>query len=102
MTSVASALNTPSLQTRKLILDILVFCVYWNDGQAHDQVLTALKALSEDNHEAGSAYTYWFKSFEQALVGRGRMGTMVGASEEVRRHVGVDPSMNEYTASPET
>lgn len=99
VTQIASGLNTPHLPTRKLLLDILVFLVYWNEGQAHDLVLNALVTLSEDNHERGSTYSYWFKSFEQALIGRGRMGTFVGASEEVKRHGGHDPSLNDYTAS---
>ncbi|KAJ3555998.1 hypothetical protein NM688_g2271 [Phlebia brevispora] len=99
VTQMASALNTPQLQTRKLILDILVFLVYWKEEQAHSLVLNALNTLSDDNHEHGSPYTYWFKSFQQALIGRGRMGTFVGASEEVKRHGGHDPSLNDYTTS---
>ena len=100
VTQIASGLNSPHLPTRKLLLDILVFLVYWNEGQAHDQVLGALSTLSEENHEKGSAYSYWFKSFEQTLIGRGRMGTLVGASEDVKRHGGVDPSLNDYTVCP--
>lgn len=67
------------------------------EGKAHQQVIDALTTLSETNHEHGSCYTFWFKSFEQALVGRGRMGTLVGASDEIKRHGGVDTSLNEYT-----
>ena len=99
VTQIASALNTPQLQTRKLILDVLVFLVYWNEGQAHSLVLSALATLSDDNHEHGSPYGFWFKSLEQALIGRGRMGTVVGASEDVKRHGGHDPSLNDYTVS---
>lgn len=94
-----SALNSPNLPTRKLILDILVFAVYWNDGRVHDLVVEGLKVLSQDNHETGGCYAFWFKSFEQALIGRGKMGTLVGASEEVKRGAGVDSSLNEYTVS---
>lgn len=36
---------------------------------------------------------------EQALSGRGKMGSLVGASEEVRRAGGVDSSMNDYAVS---
>lgn len=59
--------------------------------------MAALQTLSDDNHESGGCYAFWFKSFEQALIGRGKMGTLVGASEEVKRHGGPDPSLNEYT-----
>lgn len=33
---------------------------------------------------------------EQSLSGRGKMGSLVGASEEVKRTGGVDSSLNEY------
>ncbi len=99
VTQIASGLNTPHLPTRKLLLDILVFLVYWNEGQVHESVINALSTLSDDNHERGSCYSYWFKSLEQALIGRGKMGTFVGASEEVKRHGGHDPSLNDYTVS---
>ena len=31
------------------------------------------------------------------LGGRGRMGSLVGASEEIRRNAGMDSSLNDYT-----
>ena len=99
VTQVASALNSPSLFTKKVILDILVFIVYSDNGRAHELIVEGLKCLSQDNHEPGGCYAYWFKSFEQALIGRGKMGTLVGASEEVKRHGGADSSLNEYTVS---
>lgn len=95
-----SSLNSPHLPTRKLILDILIFIAHPEGGHAHDLVIEGLKALSQDNHEPGGPYAFWFKSFELALVGRGRMGTLVGASEEIKRHGGSDPSLNEYTVCP--
>ena len=97
MTQVASALNSPNVPTRKLILDILVFIVYQDRPNYHDLVIEGLKTLSQENHEPGGPYSYWFKSFEQSLAGRGKMGTLVGASEDVKRHGGGDPSLNEYT-----
>jgi cytokinesis protein len=97
VTQIASSLNSPHLPTRKLILDILVFVVYWDEGRAFDLVIEGLKTLSADNHEGGNCYTFWFKSLETILTGRGRMGTLVGASDEVKRHGGVDPSLNDYT-----
>ena len=41
----------------------------------------------------------WFRVLESTIEGRGRMGSMVGASEEVRRDAGVDSSLNEYAVS---
>ncbi|KAJ8469007.1 hypothetical protein ONZ51_g9273 [Trametes cubensis] len=99
LTQIASALNTPNLPTRKLLLDLLCFLEYYNDGQCHNLVISALEALSSANNEAGNPYAFWFKSLESALAGRGKMGTLVGASDEVKRHGGVDPSLNDYTLS---
>ena len=59
-------------------------------------VVSALESLSAANNEAGNPYAYWFKSLETALAGRGKMGTLVGASDEVKRHGGIDPSLNDY------
>ena len=80
---------------------MLVFIVYWKEGRMHGRVIEGLNVLSDVNHESGGCYAYWFKSLEQALLGRGKMGTSVGASVEVKRHGGADPSLNEYTVSPQ-
>ena len=63
----------------------------------HHLVVSALEALSAANNEAGNPYGYRFKSLESVLAGRGKMGTLVGASDEVKRHGGIDPSLNDYT-----
>jgi cytokinesis protein len=96
VTQVASSLNTPHLPTRKLLLDLLSFLAYWNDGEAHSLVVAALEALSSSNNEGGGCYDYWFKSMELSLSGRGKMGSLVGASEEVRKGGGIDSNLNEY------
>lgn len=70
---------------------MLTFIAYYEDGQGHSLVISALEALND----GGSCYEFWFKSLEQALSGRGKMGSLVGASEEVRR-AGMDSSLNEY------
>lgn len=59
-------------------------------------MVTALTVLSDNNNESGGPYSFWFKSMESSLAGRGKMGSMVGASEEVRRAAGVDSSLNDY------
>jgi cytokinesis protein len=96
VTQIASSLNSPHLPTRKTLLDLLAFLAYWTEGDAHPLVITALEVLSSSNNEAGGCYEYWFKSMEQSLSGRGKMGSLVGASEEVKRTGGVDSSLNEY------
>ncbi len=60
----------------------------------HEYVLQGLDALSAANNETGR-YDFWFKSFELSLGGRGKMGSLVGASSEVR-NAGTDSSLNDY------
>lgn len=91
----ASSLTSPHLPTRKSLLDLLCFLTYWNYGEAHGLVLAALEALSSQN-ESGGCYDSWFKSLEHSLSGRGMMGSLVGASEEIKRTGGIDSSLNEY------
>ena len=62
-------------------------------------VLQGLDQLSAANNETGR-YDFWFKSLESSLAGRGRMGSLVGASEDVRKHGGVEVALNEYAVSP--
>ena len=95
VTQMASSLTSPHLPTRKSLLDLLCFLTYWNDGEAHGLVLAALEALSSQN-ESGGCYDSWFKSLEHSLSGRGMMGSLVGASEEIKRTGGIDSSLNEY------
>ncbi|THH29601.1 hypothetical protein EUX98_g4591 [Antrodiella citrinella] len=97
ISQIASSLNTPNLSTRKILLEILVFWGYWSNASALPLVVQGLEKLSNDNHEHSGCYAFWFKSFEQALIGRGKMGTLVGASEEVKKHGASDPTLNDYT-----
>ncbi|PPQ66836.1 hypothetical protein CVT26_009615, partial [Gymnopilus dilepis] len=99
VTQIASSLNSPNLPTRKSILELLAALTYWNNGQVHHLVVAALEALSLANNESGGSYDYWFKSMEQTLSGRGKMGSLVGASEEVKRTGGVDSSLNDYAVA---
>jgi cytokinesis protein len=100
VTQIASSLNSPHLPTRKLVLELLSFITYWEDGDAQPLVVSALEALSTANNESDGCYFYWFKSFEHSLAGRGKMGSLVGASDEVRKAGGVDSSLNEYAVCP--
>jgi cytokinesis protein len=70
-------------------------------------VFPALDNLSRSNEDKNDPternipgyYDYWFKSLEIALLGRGKMGSLVGASEEVRKGSGHDSSLQEYAVS---
>lgn len=71
---------------------------FFNDVERHNLVVSALETLSSSNNEGGGCYDYWFKSMEHSLSGRGKMGSLVGASVEVRT-AGIDSSLNEYAVS---
>lgn len=98
VSQLASSLNTPNIPTRRLVLEMLCFLVYRNEGL--NLVLTGLEALSTANNEPNDPYAYWFKSLEMSLSGRGKMGSLVGASEEARRAGGVESSLNDYAVRP--
>ncbi|KAL5511448.1 hypothetical protein ACEPAH_4664 [Sanghuangporus vaninii] len=92
---IASTLNTSQISSRKVALEILTFLCYWKDGDHHELVIQALEALSQANGESGP-YAFWFQTMERSLLGRGKMGSLVGASEEIRKNGGLDSSLNEY------
>ncbi|KIJ37716.1 hypothetical protein M422DRAFT_177632 [Sphaerobolus stellatus SS14] len=89
------SLNSPNVQTRKVLTEILIFLCYHNEGALINDIHAGLEALSHANNEIGT-YDYWFKSLDATLSGRGKMGSLVGASEEVRKAGTVDASLNDY------
>jgi cytokinesis protein len=97
ITGLTSGMNSPYLPTRKLLAENLTFAVLWEEYDVRPNVISALETLSTTNNEpSGSPYAYWFKSLNAAFLNRGKMGSLVGASEEARRNAGVDASMHEY------
>ncbi|KAH7921499.1 hypothetical protein BV22DRAFT_1096436, partial [Leucogyrophana mollusca] len=100
VTQIVSSLNAPHLSTRKGILEVLLSIIYCSKDSLKI-VLQAFEALSAANSdppsgEPGGCYDFWFKSFEIALLGRGKMGSLVGASDEVKKASGNDSSLLEY------
>jgi hypothetical protein len=95
---IALALGTSYIPTKKLILELLVLIVL-HEGtrpEGHRQTLVALENLSTQNKDGDTAYDFWFANMKQTLAGRGKMGSLVGASQEIRKNAGVDSSLNEY------
>ncbi|KAF9519877.1 hypothetical protein BS47DRAFT_1370603 [Hydnum rufescens UP504] len=95
---IACSLSSSHLPSRRLVLDMLTFLCYYGDAIALTQVLAALDALSVSNNETGR-FDYWFRTLDATLSGRGKMGSLVGASDEVRRNAGVESSLNDYAQS---
>lgn len=108
---IVSSLNSPHLPTRKLICEVLLSMIYISKKDALSLIFPALENLSRSNEEPTEKndtndkrsvpgyYNYWFRSLESALLGRGKMGSLVGASEEVRKGGGHDSSLQEYAVS---
>jgi hypothetical protein len=65
------------------VAEILVFLCHWSQPQGHNLVLRSLDNLKNVKNENGR-FDAWLKVFENAIDGRGKMGSLVGASEEVR------------------
>lgn len=58
-----------------------------------------MDALSAANNETGR-YDFWFRSLLGTLTGRGKMGSLVGASEDIRKYGGAEAALNDYAVSP--
>jgi cytokinesis protein len=86
---IGASLTSPSLPTRKTVCDILTFLSYWDAPHGHLIVLEGLDHLMRLRGELGR-FDAWFSTFESTIDGRGRMGSLVGASEEIRSLRGKD------------
>jgi cytokinesis protein len=95
VTQIASSLNSPRLSARKLVVELLTFLAY-RSPEALSLVIGALETVSITNDAGNSPYAYWFGSFEKSISGRGKMGSLVGASEEVRKNAATESNINEY------
>ncbi|KAG8899897.1 hypothetical protein FRB99_006387 [Tulasnella sp. 403] len=91
---IACSLNSPNVSTRKVASEILIWWTHYAEV-TREYVLLGLDGVSSANNETGR-YAYWLKSFEAMLDGRGKMGSLVGASTEVKKSAGTDPSLNDY------
>lgn len=100
--NIVCSLTSPNLATRKLVADILTFLCYWVKPRGQNFVLQGLRVLQELHSKEDARYDAWFQQFETTIDGRGRMGTMVGASDDVRRGFGgsasahVEGALNDY------
>ena len=81
---IARSLVSHQLSTRKQASDILLFLCHWEKPRGHSLVLQGIDELrvAFDRH---GRFDAWFSALEAAIDGRGRMGSLVGASDEVRR-----------------
>ncbi|WFD41493.1 hypothetical protein MPSI1_000122 [Malassezia psittaci] len=84
ISGITQSLVSPQLSTRKQAADILLFLCHWEKPEGHRLVLQGMDDLCFARNLPGR-FDGWFTALESAIDGRGRMGSLVGASDEVRR-----------------
>ncbi|QIX01463.1 hypothetical protein AMS68_006980 [Peltaster fructicola] len=97
--ALAASLTSPRLNTRKLVSEVLTFLCHWADGEGHLKVLQALDFLKSQQGENGR-FDSWMRIVEVTIDGRGKMGSLVGASDEVRSGgIGMENLLMEYAVA---
>ncbi|KIX10539.1 uncharacterized protein Z518_01622 [Rhinocladiella mackenziei CBS 650.93] len=97
--ALALCLISPRLTTRKLVSEVLTFLCHWDQGQGHLKVLQAMDHVKNLINENGR-FDAWMRIVEVTIDGRGKMGSLVGASEEVRKGgIGVENLLMEYAVA---
>ena len=97
--ALAGSLTSPRLNTRKLVSELLTFLCHWAQGDGHLKVLQALDYLKAQQGENGR-FDAWMRIVEVTIDGRGKMGSLVGASDEVRSGgIGMENLLMEYAVA---
>lgn len=97
--ALATSLTSGRITTRKLVSEVLTFLCHWEDGEGHLKVIQAMDQVKGQTGENGR-FDAWMRLVEVAVDGRGKMGSMVGASEEVRSGgVGMENLLMEYAVA---
>ena len=97
--SLATSLISPRLTTRKLVSEVMTFLCHWADGEGHLKVLQAMDHVKHQHGENGR-FDAWMRIVEVTIDGRGKMGSLVGASEEVRSGgIGMENLLMEYAVA---
>lgn len=98
--ALGTSLVSPRLTTRKLVSEILTFLCTWGDnGEGHYKVIQALDEVRAQNGSNGR-FDDWMQLVEATVDGRGKMGSMVGASDDIRTGgVGMENLLMEYSVA---
>ncbi|KAK9688408.1 hypothetical protein K7432_014412, partial [Basidiobolus ranarum] len=92
--NITYSLDSAFLPTRKLVAEFLTFICYF-ETRGCDYVLKGLDQVKRArNHHL--RFEAWMKSLENTIDGRGILGSLVGASEEVKKSAGADRELVEY------
>lgn len=99
LVALVNSLSSPRLNTRKLVSEVVTFLCHWAEGQGHQKVLQAMDRVKNDHSETGR-FDAWMRIVEVTIDGRGKMGSLVGASEEYRSGgIGMENLLMEYAVS---
>lgn len=99
LVALAASLISPRLTTRKLVSEVLTFLCHWADGQGHRKVIQAMDNVKSQHGENGR-FDAWMRIVEVTVDGRGKMGSLVGASEEFRSGgIGMENLLMEYAVA---
>ncbi|KYK61631.1 Rho GTPase effector BNI1 [Drechmeria coniospora] len=98
--ALATSLISARLTTRKLVSEILTFlCTWGRNGEGHLKVIQALDDVKAQSGENGR-FDAWMRLVEVTVDGRGKMGSLVGASEELRTGgIGMENLLMEYAVT---
>ncbi|KAI1635277.1 hypothetical protein F4809DRAFT_459402 [Biscogniauxia mediterranea] len=97
--ALATSLISPRLTTRKLVSDVLTFLCHWEGGDGHLKVIQAMDSVKTHQNENGR-FDAWMRLVEVTVDGRGKMGSLVGASDEVRSGgIGMENLLMEYAVA---
>ncbi|KAM3511090.1 hypothetical protein MY11210_005264 [Beauveria gryllotalpidicola] len=98
--ALGTSLVSPRLTTRKLVSEILTFLCTWGDnGEGHYKVIQALDEVKAQSG-ANGRFDDWMQLVEATVDGRGKMGSMVGASDDIRTGgVGMENLLMEYSVA---
>lgn len=95
--ALVTCLTSPRLSTRKLVSEALTFLCHCDKPRGHTKVLQAMdyvKSLIQEN----GRFDAWMRVCEVTVDGRGKMGSLVGASDEVRSGgIGMENLLMEYS-----
>ncbi|KAF9436650.1 hypothetical protein BGZ76_003376 [Entomortierella beljakovae] len=96
--SLCFSITSPQLQTRKLVVEVLTFLCYCEVPTGHKLVLEGLDQVMEYWRES-ARFDAWMRILENTIDGRGRFGTMVLMSEDLKKTGTQDSHLIEYVIS---
>ncbi|ORY08436.1 FH2-domain-containing protein [Basidiobolus meristosporus CBS 931.73] len=96
--NVAYSLDATLIHTRKLAVELLTFMCYCEIPKGCSYVLNGMDQVKKARGYH-LRFEAWIKSLEATIDGRGILGSLVKASEEIRRAGGADRELVEYVLS---